>query len=79
VLNKAGLMKGTMPSGPFKKFGKGGEGRWISVYSRNGHVFLVVAGLRFDTSSGGSGHVGPRWLTKGRPTKQFVVRHPSGL
>jgi hypothetical protein len=79
VLNKAGLMKGSMPSGPFRKFGKRGEGRWISVYSRDGHVFLVVAGLRFDTSSGGSGHVGPRWLTKGRSTHKFVVRHPPGF
>jgi hypothetical protein len=79
VLNKAGLMQGSMPSGPFRKFGKRGEGRWISVYSRDGHVFLVVAGLRFDTSSGGSGHVGPRWLTKGRSTHKFVVRHPPGF
>jgi len=79
VLSRAGLMKGSMPSGPFRKYGKGGEGRWISVYSRDGHVFMVVAGLRFDTSSSGSGHVGPRWLTKGRATKRFVVRHPPGL
>lgn len=79
VLNKAGLMRGSMPSGPFRKFGKGGPGRWISVYSREGHVFLVVAGLRFDTSSGGGGQVGPRWLTRGRSTRHFVVRHPPGF
>jgi hypothetical protein len=79
VLNKAGLMRGSMPSGPFRKYGKGGEGKWISVYAREGHVFLVVAGLRFDTSNSGNGHVGPRWLTKGRTTKHFVVRHPPGL
>lgn len=79
VLNKAGLMRGSMPSGPFRKYGKSGPGRWISVYSRDGHVFLVVAGLRFDTSSGGNGHVGPRWQTKSRSTRHFVVRHPRGL
>lgn len=79
VLNKAGLMRGTMPSGPFRKYGRRGEGDWISVYSKNGHVFLVVAGLRFDTSTNGNGHVGPRWQTKSRSTKQFTVRHPPGL
>jgi hypothetical protein len=79
VLNKAGVMRGSMPSGPFRQYGRRGEGKWISVYSRQGHVFLVVAGLRFDTSTGGSGHVGPRWQTKSRSTKHFVVRHPPGL
>ncbi len=80
VLNKAGLMKGSMPSGPFRKFGRRGAGRWISVYAREGHVFLVVAGLRFDTSTGrGGGHVGPRWLTNTRSTDRFVVRHPPGF
>jgi hypothetical protein len=80
VLNKAGLMKGSMPSGPFRKFGRRGAGRWISVYAREGHVFLVVAGVRFDTSTGrGGGHVGPRWLTNTRSTDRFVVRHPPGL
>lgn len=79
VLNRAGLMKGTMPSKGFRSYGRGGAGDWITVYARNGHVFLVVAGLRFDTSSQGSGHTGPRWLTKRRATKGFTARHPRGL
>jgi hypothetical protein len=79
VLNKAGLMKGSMPSGPFRHFGRRGHGRWIDVYARQGHVFLVVAGLRFDTSTHGGREVGPRWTNRPRSTRQFVVRHPAGL
>jgi hypothetical protein len=44
-----------MPSSSFRNYGSGGrEDDWISVWARKGHVFLVVAGLRFDT--GWHGH-----------------------
>lgn len=78
VLNKAGLLRGSMPSGGFKKYGKRGEGKWISVYAKEGHVFLVIAGLRLDTGGSG-GRTGPRWKPAPRSTKGFVVRHPPGL
>ena len=79
VLRNAGLMNGSMTSQAFRDFGKPGPGKYISVYARDGHSFMTICGLRLDTTSNGSGHVGPRWHTKPRSTKGFKVRHPSGL
>lgn len=78
VLCQAGLLDEPTTSGAFRRFGSRGQGKWISVYARNGHVFLVVAGLRFDTGYG-TGATGPRWTTNGRPLNGAVVRHPRGF
>jgi hypothetical protein len=78
VLREAGLLGTWMTSSGFRKYGKSGRGEWITVYARSGHVFLEVAGLRFDTGYQGRG-TGPRWTTKSRPMKGAVLRHPPGL
>ncbi len=78
VLREAGLLRGSLTSKGFFNYGKKGEGDWITVYVRNGHVFMTVAGLRLDTGWG-SDRTGPRWLTKTRPGKGHVMRHPPGL
>lgn len=78
VLCEAGLLDEPTTSHAFRNYGSSGEGKWISVYARGGHVFLVVAGLRFDTGWGGGGK-GPRWTTRSRPSNGAVVRHPRGL
>ncbi len=78
VLRSAGLLKGSMPSGAFRKYGRSGQGKWITVFARPGHVFMTICGIRLDTSSRGTG-IGPRWTTKPRATKGFTVRHPGGL
>ncbi|BCX48275.1 hypothetical protein HAHE_21830 [Haloferula helveola] len=78
VLREAGLMQGQMPSSGFFNYGERGEGKWITVYVRKGHVFMTIAGLRLDTGWG-SNRSGPRWLTKTRPGKGHVMRHPRGL
>ncbi len=78
VLREAGLLKGSLTSKGFFEYGEKGYGKWITVYVRNGHVFMTVAGLRLDTG-GGSGRSGPRWKTATRQGKGHVVRHPSGL
>ena len=44
-----------------------------------GHMYAVVAGLRFDTSAMGSGGNGPRWRATKRSPRGFVARHPAGL
>jgi hypothetical protein len=77
VLREAGLMEGCIASKEFFNYGKKGEGKWISVYIRNGHVFMTVAGLRLDTG-GSRGSSGPRWKPETRQSKGHVVRHPSG-
>ena len=78
VLREAGLLESTMPSKGFRSYGKPGEGEWISIYARKGHVFMVVAGLRFDTGWTRAPE-GPRWSTLDRPAKGAVIRHPRGL
>ncbi len=78
VLQAAGVLRSSMPSSGFRRYGESGTGRWISVYARRDHTFLVVAGLRFDTGWTGQPK-GPRWTTKSRPTKGSVARHPRGL
>ncbi len=78
VLREAGLLHDSMPSRGFRKYGESGEGEWISVYARRGHVFLAVAGLRFDTGWTSQPH-GPQWTTRDRPANGCVIRHPNGL
>lgn len=78
VLQGAGRLRSPITSKGFRKYGRKGEGDWISVYARKDHTFLVVAGLRFDTGYTGAPK-GPRWTTKSRPAKGSVVRHPPGL
>ena len=77
VLCQAGLLDEPTTSRAFRNYGTRGQGRWITVYARDGHVFLTVAGLRFDTGYGGGD--GPRWTTRARPINGAVVRHPQGL
>ena len=84
VLWGAGVF-GSAPgvSGAFLRYGKPGPGRWITVYANGGHMFLVLAGLRFDTSRYDTGpnarESGPRWRLGTRPTANFAVRHPPAL
>lgn len=77
VLRSAGLLKGTLPSRGFFSYGKKGEGRWITIYIRNGHVFMTIAGLRLDTGGPGN-RTGPRWKPETRQGSGHVVRHPPG-
>lgn len=78
VLRHAGLLEGQMPSKGFLKYGKRGRGKWITIFARRGHVFLEIAGLRFDTY-GTNRHDGPRWRARPRDKKGHSVRHPPGL
>ena len=80
VLYRAGLSGGPMQSRDFRTYGEPGPGRYISVYYRDGHVFMSICGLRFDTSDYGSGRGdGPRWRPTARSTRGYTVRHPPGL
>ena len=78
VLHAIGHLETPTPSGYFRRYGESGPGRWITVYAHNGHVFMVIAGLRLDTGYG-DGARGPQWLTRGRPADGYVMRHPTGL
>jgi cell wall-associated NlpC family hydrolase len=77
ALHGAGLLDEAMPSGAFTSWGESGAGQWVTIYANGGHMYMTVAGLRFDTSARRS--VGGRWTTESRPAKGYVVRHPEGL
>jgi hypothetical protein len=77
ALHAADLLDQPLDSGSFTRWGERGKGRWITVYANAGHAYVVIAGLRFDTS--GTGGKGPRWRAASRPSRGFVARHPEGL
>jgi hypothetical protein len=80
ALHGAGLLSSPMPSSDLMRYGERGRGRWMTIYSRNGHTFAVIAGLRLDTTDlGRGGDVGPRWYAYERNTGGYVARHPAAL
>ena len=80
ALHGGGLLKRPLDSTGFMSWGQAGKGDWISVYANSGHAYVIIAGLRFDTSSAGAGGgSGPRWRDKSRSSSGFTVRHPAGF
>jgi cell wall-associated NlpC family hydrolase len=80
ALHGAGVLNSPLPSSDLMRFGESGRGRWMTVYSRSGHTFAVIAGLRLDTTDlGRGGDVGPRWYDCSRDTSGYVARHPVGM
>lgn len=79
ALHGAGLLDTTMVSGQLAYWGEGGLGRWITVYANDEHVYMTIAGLRFDTRDDPPGVSGPRWHTEQVDPQKFAVRHPTGL
>jgi cell wall-associated NlpC family hydrolase len=77
VLHAAGALDDPLDSGSLARWGERGRGRWVTVYANGGHAYVVIAGLRFDTS--GTGGKGPRWRAASRPSRGFTPRHPAGL
>ncbi len=77
ALAGAGLLDRPLTSGLLAGYGAPGPGRWITIYANSGHVFMVVAGLRFDTS--GQGRAGTRWQEEATTTSGYAARHIPGL
>jgi hypothetical protein len=77
ALHGAALLDATLDSTGLSRWGVAGPGAWITVYANKTHTYLVVAGLRFDTS--GQRKAGTRWQAETRSAKGFKVRHPLGL
>ena len=78
ALRAAGLLRYPMPSGSFVNWQKPGVGRWITTYDNGGHMYMVIAGLSFDTSNMSSTG-GNRWSTTIRSSRGFTARHPAGF
>ena len=78
ALHGGGLLDLALASGGFMSWGEPGPGRWITIYASPGHMFMVVAGRRFDTS--GRSQTGSRWQADTRGAGAgYAVRHPAGL
>jgi hypothetical protein len=74
----------------YVRWGAPGPGRWVTIYATDEpepHVFVLIAGLRLDTSHNGTDvgpnrfQDGPRWrILDHIPTwARWSVRHPPGL
>jgi peptidoglycan hydrolase-like protein with peptidoglycan-binding domain len=77
ALHGANLLDHPMASGDLESWGQSGPGQWVTVYANGGHAYMVVAGLRFDTSGRSSN--GTRWQADMRSPSGYVIRHPPGL
>jgi len=78
ALKGGSLLDSPLDSSSFMNWEEAGKGTWITVYTNPGHAFVVIAGLRLDTSASGdpSGNKGPRWRPVLRATTGFTARHP---
>ena len=82
VLHAAGLLGSPLVSGQLASWGSAGLGSWITVYANRTHTYMVIAGLRYDTSPLGewlNQGRGPRWRYTLRTGTGFAVRHWDGL
>ena len=71
-----------LTSSTLESWGAPGPGRWVTIYASADHVFMYVAGLRWDTHDAagpGDGSAGIGWHPLIRESDGFVVRHPVGL
>jgi hypothetical protein len=69
-------------SSELESFGAPGPGRWVTLYANADHVFMYVAGLRWDTGNMAGPEDGPAgigWHPLIRDAAGFVARHPVGL
>ncbi|MGI8801317.1 MAG: peptidoglycan-binding domain-containing protein [Solirubrobacteraceae bacterium] len=77
ALHGARLLSAPLVSGDFMGWGSPGPGRWVTTYANAGHMYMVIAGLRFDTS--GQRGAGTRWQAEMRSSAGLTARHPDGL
>ena len=77
ALHGGGLLDVPKSSYDFYDWGDAGPGQWITVYANDGHAYMIVAGLRFDTTARRAN--GNRWTTDIRSPSGYDVRHPTGL
>jgi cell wall-associated NlpC family hydrolase len=76
ALRGGGFVSSPMASTGYMNWRNRGRGKWITVYSNPGHAYMVVAGLRFDTSM--TPGDGPGWSRSMRSTPgSFSARHPA--
>ncbi len=71
-----------MVSGDYMSWGKPGPGKWVTIWASPTHVYMYVAGIRWDTHNAAGADDGPAgigWHPLVREHEGFVERHPAGL
>ena len=81
ALHGGDLLDSPLDSGSFMSWGKSGRGDWITIFTNEGHAYVVIAGIRLDTSAADDpkGGEGPRWRPLRGSNSGFKVRHPAGF
>jgi hypothetical protein len=90
ALKGGDLLDSPLDSSSFMKWGARGKGQWITVYTNPGHAYVVIAGLRLDTSAAAArvtstrrfkkaNERGPRWRPTERSSRGYKRRHPVGF
>jgi hypothetical protein len=81
ALHGGGLLDVPEDSSDLEGWGSDGPGAWITVYTNPSHAYMVIAGLRLDTSKAGdlNGQNGPRWRKRLRNNTGYDARHFDGL
>ncbi len=79
ALHGAGMLSEPLDSTEFESWGMQGAGRWITMYTNDGHVYMKVGGLWFDTGAQSYANGEDRWsTTRMSPSAGFMVVHPRG-
>jgi hypothetical protein len=73
ALHGGNFVDSPMPSGAYMRWGSRGRGKWFTVFANSGHMYLVIAGLRFDTSM--TPGEGPGWSKEMRSSDGYKKRH----
>ena len=73
----ARVLRRPRTSGDFMRWRSRGRGDWITVIANEGHVYAVIAGVRFDTSM--TRGEGPGWSEQRRSARGYAKRHPRKL
>jgi len=77
ALHGADLLDSPLDSTGFISWGRRGRGEWVTIRTNPSHAYMIVAGLRFDTSA--RRETGSRWTEDMRSGRGFTARHPAGL
>jgi cell wall-associated NlpC family hydrolase len=77
ALYGAGLLDTALDSTGFMSWGESGRGEWVTIRTNPSHAYMIVAGLRFDTSA--RRVTGSRWSDEMRSASGYTARHPEGL
>ena len=72
-----GYLDAPLASGPLMSWGEPGPGKWVTIYAHQGHVWMEVAGIRFDTS--GARETGSRWQNDDALHRGLRRPPPAGL